>query len=115
MSGRYQVIVTNIRDCKDGEYIGRPSVLGNPYPMSTPASREHVCDQYEIWFRNKIHANDRLVMHELMRLHRVGKAKGILKITCHCKSERRPHIRCHGDTVKNFLDGNYDFLEELIG
>lgn len=35
-------------------YIGRPSPLGNPFPMAKESQRQSVCDQYDVWFQQQV-------------------------------------------------------------
>ncbi len=108
----YHIEVVNVRFCKDYEYIGRPSPLGNPYPISQHKCRNEVCDEYEDYFKDRIHLNDPLILAELRRLHRIGKRTGKINLGCHCKQNHK-EVRCHGDTIKQWLNDNFDFLEVL--
>ena len=108
----YSITVVNIRFDKEYEYIGRPSALGNPYPISQHKSRNQVCDDYQDYFDTRIHNSDPLIMAELRRLHRLGKRTGKIKLGCHCKQKHK-EVRCHGDTIKTWLEENYDYLETL--
>ena len=103
----YTIEVVVQRSYPEAQYCGRPSALGNPYPIAG-SSRDAVCDQYEDWFATKVHMNDSRVMAELLRLHRLGKQTGHLKLGCHCAPKR-----CHVDTIRRFLLDNYDYLDEL--
>lgn len=105
----YSIFVVNIRTVSDAEYCGRPSPLQNPNPIGLGASRDKVCDDYEVSFQQAIRANDPLIMSELRRLHRLGKARGTLKLGCFCA----PKHRCHVETIKRWLEDNYDYLEML--
>lgn len=105
----YSIEVVNIRHDGNCEYIGRPSPLGNPLAISRHASRDIVCDHYDEWFHLQIELNNPLVLNELKRLHRLGKQTGKLKLGCFCK----PRRRCHGDTIKKWMENNFDFLEVL--
>lgn len=107
--GMYHVEVVRQHSCKNSEYVGRPSALGNPYPIGPNANRNKVCDDYEDWFHTQVETNDRLVQHELMRLHRIGKINGVVRLGCFCAP-----ARCHGDTIAAFLMRNYDLLEEWV-
>ena len=109
MRNNYNVRVCNIHHgTQDGVYIGRPSPLGNPYTVFSPRDRDFVCDLYEDWFVDRVQKDDPAVMAELVRLHQTGKQHGYLKLQCYCAPRR-----CHGDTIKDFIDNNYDLLEEL--
>lgn len=76
-------------------YIGRPSPLGNPFPMQnhTTEERDRVCDLYQEWFDRKINAGDTEI---LAALHAIPH-DAILG--CYCFP-----LRCHGDTIKRYLD-----------
>lgn len=106
---RYHVEVVRFHSCKSSEYIGRPSSLGNPYAMGPNANRDKVCNDYEEWFHTQVELNDPLVCHELMRLHRIGKINGVVRLGCFCTP-----ARCHGDTIAQFLMNNFDLLEEWV-
>lgn len=80
------------------EYIGRGSPLGNPFVMQGEGDRDRVCNQYQQWFDQKVKANDVFVMNELRRLYRIAKG-GDLVLGCFCSPKR-----CHGLTIKAFLD-----------
>ena len=87
-----------VRKPARGEYVGRPSVLGNPFVMRSETQRDEVCDRYQQWFDEKVKANDPLVMGELRRLFRIGKAQGVLRLVCFCAPKR-----CHAETIAAFL------------
>ena len=60
----------------DGIYIGRPSVLGNPFShlKGTLAeysvnSRDEAVDKYETWIRNELKTN-KIVIKEMKRLYK---------------------------------------------
>jgi len=80
------------------EYIGRPSPLGNPFPMQNESQRDEVCDKYKAWFDKQVKDNNPIVMNELRRLYTIAKV-GDLKLGCFCAPKR-----CHGDTIKAFLE-----------
>jgi len=80
------------------QYIGRGSPLGNPFAMKSEADRDAVCDQYQAWFDHKVKNGDERVMDELRRLYRLAK-KGDLVLGCFCAPKR-----CHGETIKAFLE-----------
>lgn len=49
------------------EYIGRPSILGNPFPMYREDQRDTVIAQYKNWLQTE-YAKRRKVWVELRRL-----------------------------------------------
>lgn len=86
-----------------GEYIGRPSVLGNPFSHLPPgkasktvhvATRQEAVDRYLKWLRNKYFMRGP-VYEELNRLADKYMAEGHLTLICWCAPEA-----CHGDVVK---------------
>lgn len=118
MSRYYKVHVVNIRQQKDSHYIGRPSILSNPFIESSKNSkfdtvkvltRDEACEAYDDYFYDKISQNDDAILKELCLIHERGKRRGVVKLGCFC----RPMFRCHGDTIKKFILDNYDLLEEL--
>lgn len=85
------------------QYIGRSgkgvvSPLGNPFVIGRDGTRDEVCDKYEVWFASKVAEKDPAVMGELRRLYRIAK-EGDLVLGCFCAP-----ARCHGETIKRFLE-----------
>lgn len=83
---------------KDAIYIGRGSPLGNPFVMHTEDDRETVCDKYEEWFNKQVQEENQKVLKELRRIYLLAKRQDIV-LGCYCSPKR-----CHGETIKNFLD-----------
>lgn len=108
----YAIEVVNVHFDRSAEYIGRPSALGNPIPISKHKPRFMVCDEYEDYFKERLHSNDLLMLTELRRLHRLGKKTGKIKLGCHCKQKHK-EVRCHGDTIKAWMEDNFEYLEML--
>jgi hypothetical protein len=106
MTKNYKIIITRVGTSLPYEYIGRPSPLGNPLPLSETVSRDFSCDQYEVWFAKQIEDNNEIVINELKRLHKIGMKQGILRLGCYCSPKR-----CHGDTIKKYLDDNKSVFE----
>jgi hypothetical protein len=84
-----------------GQYVGRGSPLGNPFPMKNKEDRDRVCDEYEKWFNN--HKEDIEVKKELDRLYDIYKDKGELTLLCFCTPKR-----CHAETIKKYLEHKYN-------
>lgn len=97
------IFVFNKRHYDDeGEYIGRPSVLGNPYShlSNTIAkykvnSREEAIEKYDIWLTSELVKNN-AVSEEFNRLVKRYKEEGCLILVCHCA----PYA-CHGDVIRD--------------
>lgn len=84
----------------EGVYLGRPGVLGNPFPMTGEHTRHEVCEQFKAWFDRKIEEGDDGVLHELRKLWRVHQKQGPdLRLLCFCHPKE-----CHTETVCNFLN-----------
>jgi hypothetical protein len=81
-----------------GEYVGRPSALGNPFKLEHESQRNQVIQQYELWLQERIEARDVGVCHELNRLYRIARDQGVLELTCWCAPKR-----CHADVIRNIL------------
>ncbi len=90
--------VVNKKRGGKGEYIGRPSPLGNPFAIGRDGDREEVIAKYRGWIRQKIRAKDPQVCGELNRLYKLAKA-GELSLVCWCAP-----LACHGDVVREILE-----------
>lgn len=86
--------ILNRRWDRGGEYIGRPSPLGNPFRIGPDgATRDVVIDLYARWLDQKIQERDPAICGELERLRRIAE-KGTLELSCWCAPRR-----CHGDEI----------------
>lgn len=92
------MIIVGRHSDANAQYIGRGSALGNPFRMATEADRDRVCEQYDAWFKQKVSERNPRVMNELARLYRIAK-QGDLVLGCYCSPKR-----CHGETIKRFLE-----------
>ena len=63
-----------------GEYVGRPSPLGNPFKLERESDRDAVITRYEVWLRERISARDKHVCDELNRLHLIARDTGLLEL-----------------------------------
>ena len=85
--------------------ICRPSPLGNPYIIKNEynlSERDIACDQYDEYFKNQlINSKDRetAFLKELRRIYKLALTHDIA-LGCYCV----PYKRCHGETIKKFLD-----------
>ena len=82
----------------EGEYIGRPSPLGNPFShlssnfATKVASRREAIDKYEDWLSSQDDSSP--AKTELLRLSQVYKDKGELTLICWCAPSE-----CHGHVL----------------
>jgi hypothetical protein len=80
-----------------GIYIGRPSLIGNPFRIGEHGTREQVIARYREWLWQQVKRQNG-VYRELCRLADEAR-KGDLTLICWCKEQRR-EVACHGDTVR---------------
>ena len=92
---------------KNDVYIGRGSVLGNPYThvknKSTKAdytvdTRQESIQCYDKWLRSKIAQGNNPVCDELNRLYQLSKNQNLF-LVCFCAPKS-----CHGDTIKQVIE-----------
>jgi hypothetical protein len=85
------------RSAPGSVYIGRPSVLGNPFVMraKTEEERARVCDQYAVWLHQQIDEGNPAVLAELKRLRRLSERPDGVTLGCYCSP-----MRCHGDSIR---------------
>lgn len=113
----FEVTIVKYKSNPDSEYVGRGSILGNPYKITPTQTRDMVCDLYEKYFYNRLLTDDgnygshyhcSEFINELRRLYKKGKEQGYLKLGCFCAPQR-----CHAETIANYLRQNQDFIEIL--
>ena len=75
-------------------YIGRPSVLGNPYFMHSEEEREHVIESFRQYIEGNANA-----MTEIKYLRALHQAGVDLALECFCAPKA-----CHGDVIKELLE-----------
>ena len=80
------------------EYVGRPSKLGNPFPMRKEADRAKVVKQYTAWLRSQYAAKGP-VRRELERLLSIARQQP-LELVCFCAPKG-----CHADVIRNAIIG----------
>lgn len=80
-----------------GEYIGRPSVLGNPFIIGRDGTREEVIAKYRVWLWTEIKKRGK-VYDELMRLLKLSE-QGDVILVCYCAP-----LPCHGDVIVKAIE-----------
>lgn len=83
--------ILNQRTKPQGEYIGRPTPLGNPFSVEK-YGRDQAISMYKTWLANNIRTP--AVRNEIIRLARIYKEKGTLNLICWCHP-----LPCHGEVV----------------
>jgi hypothetical protein len=93
----HKVHVENKLHGARGEYIGRPSPLGNPFEIDDNMDRSTVISKYKEWFYENI--NDYKVDKELERLKTIIENDGDVTLVCWCAPSD-----CHGHVIKEYLE-----------
>lgn len=86
--------------------IERPTPLGNPFILNVHGDRDEVCDKYEEWFKEQLATQNPKFLNALRDLYLQAKRDGYLTLGCYCAPKR-----CHGDTIKKFLDSHFETQE----
>jgi hypothetical protein len=76
----------------EGIYVGRPSVLGNPFAIGRDGDRAEVIAKYRVWLWERVKARGK-VFEELVRIKKKAEAEDVYLVFC------KP-LACHGDVVK---------------
>ncbi|AGY60353.1 DUF4326 domain-containing protein [Gloeobacter kilaueensis] len=84
-----------------GEYIGRPSVLGNPFVLGQDGNRQEVIEKYRRWLWQKLKQGGP-VLDELCRLQQLAYQRELV-LVCWCKRPDR-EVACHGDVLKQAIE-----------
>lgn len=87
------VQIVNLRKESYDVYIGRGSLLGNPFRIGIDGNRIQVIQKYQEYFYHTLLPIHKSYIHSLR-----GKTLG-----CYCK----PQL-CHGDIIKDYLDFGVD-------
>jgi hypothetical protein len=103
--------VINIRSYKgEYEYIGRPSVLGNPFVAHGESERMTVIAQYRRWLWDEFRKPG-AVHDEIVRLFEISQ-HGDLVLGCWCSPKP-----CHGEVIKaliEWLSGKGSYLLSVL-
>ena len=89
-----KIRIANKKHGARGWYVGRPSPLGNPFPMRDESERMQVIAQYREWLNAKIAAKDAAVMKELEAMTHVAD----LTLVCWCAP-----LPCHAEVIRDAL------------
>ena len=110
------IYITNLKFYKgQHEYIGRPSILSNPYTHldlhKTKAkykvnSRDEAIDKYREYLIYEIQNNNTEIINELYRLVEIVKNRTLI-LSCYCFP-----LRCHGEVIKEMIELILDLEKE---
>ena len=81
------------------EYIGRPSVCGNPFIVGKDGTRDKVIELYRIYFYDRLSTD---VVFKIIVESYKGETLG-----CFCRPADgfNGKVLCHGQIVAGYLDG----------
>ncbi len=79
-------------------YVGRPTVLGNPFVIGKDGDRATVIASYRRWLWNEIQGGAGPVFDEIHRLANLAKTQDII-LACWCFPEQ-----CHAAVVKAAIE-----------
>jgi len=66
----------------EGIYVGRPSVLGNPFAIGRDGDRTEVIGKYRVWLWEQVKARGE-VFKELVRIRKKAEAEDVY-LVCWC-------------------------------
>lgn len=78
-------------------YVGRPSILGNPFKIGPDGDRDTVIAKYKSWILDQIETNS-AVRARLVRIKELAE-KGDVVLTCWCAP-----LKCHADVIKSLIE-----------
>jgi hypothetical protein len=81
-----------------GFYIGRPSILGNPFIIGRDGTREDVIEKYRIYLERELSIKDSPVQRTLRVLYKKAVAGEQIRLVCYCAPRA-----CHGDVIAGKL------------
>lgn len=81
----------------DGYYVGRPSILGNPFPASDESQRDEVIEKYRVWLRQEYCKKGAVYteLHILADKHKRGED---INLICWCAPKR-----CHAEIIRDAI------------
>lgn len=93
--------VLNAKDGRpsDGVYIGRPSILSNPFIINRDGDRDEVIMKFKDYFIEKFLFDDQYRKDALDSVMSKSTLIDNIKLICHCKPNK-----CHGDVVKEVIE-----------
>ena len=90
-------IVNRKTYCEESIYIGRPSVLGNPFCIGKDGDRATVLAKHRRWLWNEIQRGAGPVFEELQRLAELARTNDLV-LSCWCMPQP-----CHGETLASAI------------
>jgi Domain of unknown function (DUF4326) len=92
------ITVGNKKHSALGIYVGRPSPLGNPFPLHREEERARVIRDYEDWLAEQLLDSNSAASIEMSRLAALAR-KQDLCLVCFCAPKA-----CHADIIKRTIE-----------
>ena len=92
------ITVGNKKQGARGIYVGRPSPLGNPFPLHREAERAAVIRDYEEWLAEQLLDARSAASIEIHRLAALARKQDIC-LVCFCAPKA-----CHADIIKRTIE-----------
>ena len=70
--------------------------------MQNESQRDTVCNQYEVYFQEKMQNTQSAFYKEIQRLQTELQEYGRLELFCWCAPKR-----CHAESIKKYLENHY--------
>lgn len=86
-------------------YIGRPSILSNPFPITKDCTRSECINKFRVYLKTEI-VNRTKVYKELRKIQMLEEKNPdkIIRLLCFCKP-----LPCHGDILLHKLENRMFF------
>jgi hypothetical protein len=105
------IIIENIHKKKSYKkcidiFIGRPSPLGNPFPINKDCNRSECINKYKVWLKQQTVNHKSEAYKELRRIQILEEKNPntIIRLLCFCKP-----LPCHGDWLVYKLENRMFF------
>ena len=90
----------------DGFYVGRPSPLGNPFPLNAKTSRAKAIEQYREWLLKRLETSNP-TSKMFMGLVEHYRRERIMVLICWCSVTHEkmgpPFYQCHAEVIREFM------------
>ena len=92
------ITVGNKKHGASGIYVGRPSPLGNPFPMQGEATRVATIRDYEDWLAEQLLDSSSQASCEIHQLAELARTQNLC-LVCFCAPKA-----CHADIIKRTIE-----------
>jgi hypothetical protein len=80
---KVKIFINNRKDTSSGIYVGRGSVLGNPFVVGRDGDRTEVIRRYRVWLWAEMR-KEGIVFQEIKRLLEIWQENGNIALLCYC-------------------------------